>query len=105
MKFALLAHHRLLDAGIEGFNVLDFKFAGASLWTFPPFRICLFLLKLVKASHFPSELRCSAFERAQVPAPYVPIYTDGSKSSEGVGCAAVFPDSDVFVSSCNSFDP
>ena len=29
--------------------------------------------------------------------PAVPIYTDGSKSSEGVGCAAVFPDFDVFI--------
>ena len=27
----------------------------------------------------------------------VPIYTDGSKSSESVGCAAVFSDFDVFV--------
>ena len=31
-------------------------------------------------------------------APYVPIYTDGSKSSEYVGCAAVFSDFDVFIS-------
>ena len=28
----------------------------------------------------------------------VPIYTDGSKSGEGVGCAAVFPDFDMFIS-------
>ena len=31
-------------------------------------------------------------------APSVPSYSDGSKSSEGVGCAAVFPDFDVFIS-------
>ena len=31
-------------------------------------------------------------------APSVPIYTDGSKASEGLGCAAVFPDFDVFIS-------
>ena len=31
-------------------------------------------------------------------APYVPIYTDGSKSSEGVVCAAVFPDFVVIIS-------
>ena len=28
----------------------------------------------------------------------VPIYTDRSKSSEGVGCAGVFPDFEVFIS-------
>ena len=31
-------------------------------------------------------------------APYVPIYIDGFKSSEGVNCAAVFPDFNVFIS-------
>ena len=97
-KFALLVHHRLLDAGIVDFNILQFKFAGAPLWTFPPVRIFLLLSKLVKASHFPSELRSSALEHAQVHAPSVSIYADGSKSSEVVGCAAAFPDFDVFIS-------
>ena len=80
------------------FNVLEFIFAGAPPWTFPPLRICLFLSKLVKTSHFPSELQCSALEHAQVHTPSVPVCTDGSKSSEDVGCAAVFPDFDVFIS-------
>ena len=31
-------------------------------------------------------------------APSVQIYIDGAKSSEGVGCVAVFPDFDVFLS-------
>ena len=53
---------------------------------------------LVKASHSPSELHCSGLEHAQVHAPYISIYTDGSKSSEDVGCAAVFPDFNVFIS-------
>ena len=35
---------------------------------------------------------------SQVHAPALPICTDGSKSSEGVGCAAVFHDFDVFIS-------
>ena len=65
---------------------------------FPPVRIRLFLSKLVKVSHSTSELRCSALEHAWVHAPAVPIYTYGSKSSESVGCAAVFPDFDVFIS-------
>ena len=72
------------------FNVLEFKFTGAPPWTFSSVRICLFLLKLVKASSSTSELCCSALEHAWVHAPSVPIYTDGSKSSEGVGCAAFF---------------
>ena len=56
-KFALLVHPRLLDAGIVDFNVLELKFTGDPPWTFPPVRICLFLSKLVKLSHSPSELR------------------------------------------------
>ena len=97
-KFALLVHPRLLDAGIVDFNVLEFKFAGALPWALSSVLICLFLSKPVKASHFNSELRCFALEHARVHAPSVPIYTDGSKSSGGVGCAAVFPDFDVFIS-------
>ena len=80
------------------FNVLEFKFTGAPPWTFPSAHICLFLSKFVKASHSPSELCCSTLEHARVHAPAVPIYTDGSKCSEGVGCDAVFPDLDVFIS-------
>ena len=80
------------------FNVLEFKFTGAFPWTFPSVRICLFLSKMVKPSHSPSELRCSALNHAQVYAPAVPICTDGSKFSEGVGIAAVFHDFDVFIS-------
>ena len=63
-KFALLVHPRLFDAGIVDFNILEFKFAGAPPWTFPPICICLFLSKMVKATHFPSELRFSALEHA-----------------------------------------
>ena len=88
-KFALMVHLRLLDAGIVDFNVLEFKFTGAPPWTFPSVRICLFLSKLVKAFHSPYGLRCSVLEHTHVHAPSVPIYTNGSKSSEGVGCAAV----------------
>ena len=31
-------------------------------------------------------------------APSISIYTGGSKSSEGVGCGALFPDFDLFIS-------
>ena len=64
--------------------------------TFPPPHTCFSLLKLAKDSHSP-KLDCSSLEHAQVHAPVFPIYTNGSKSSEGVGCAAVFPYSDVFI--------
>ena len=85
---------------MRAFWILTFwsNFAVALPWTFSPVRICLFLSKLAKASHFPFELQCSALEHAQLNAPSAPIYTDGSKSSESVGCAAVFPDFDVFTS-------
>ena len=97
-KFALLVHPRLLDAGIMDFNILEFKFVGTPPWSFPLVRTCLFLSKLVKASYFPSELRSSALKHAQVHAPSVPICTDRSKYSEGMGCTAVFLDFDVFIS-------
>ena len=80
------------------FKVLESKFAGAPPWTFPPVRICLFLSKVVKASHSPSKLCCSALEHARVHVPSIPVYTDVFKSSEGVDCAADFPDFDVFIS-------
>ena len=97
-KLALLVHPRLLDASIVDFNILESKFLGAPPWIFTSVRFCLFLSKLVKVSHSPFKLCCSALEHARVHAPYVSIYTDGSKSSEGVGCAAVFPEFDVFIS-------
>ena len=96
-------HPRLLDVGIVDFNGLDFKFTGTHPWTFPPVRIYLFLSKLVQTFHFPSELCCPALDHAQVHVPSIPIYTDLSKSNEGVGCAA-FPDFDVFISSCSCFN-
>ena len=72
-KFDLLVHTRLSDAGIVDFNVLEFKFTGTPPWTFPRVRICLFLSKLVKSSHFLADLRCSALEHARVHAPSVPM--------------------------------
>ena len=94
----------LLDVGIVEFNILEFIFMGDPPWTSPPVHICLFLWKLVKASHFPSELWSSALEHAQLHAPSVPFCTGGPKSSEGVGCATVFPDFDVFIYSCSWFN-
>ena len=41
--------------------------------------------------------RSSALELAQRHIPSVPIYTDGSKSGEGVGHAAAFPDFDICI--------
>ena len=93
MKFVLLVHRRLLD-----FTILKFKFMDAFHWTFLSFSICLFLSKLVKASHSPSELRCSALEHTRVQTPSVLNYTDRSKSSEGVGCPTGFPKFYVFIS-------
>ena len=55
-------------------------------------------LLLLKASGLPSELRSQALEHMQRHAQPVPIYTDGSKSASGDGCAAIFPDFETFVS-------
>ena len=96
-KFVLLAHTRFLDVVVMDFNVLEFKFPGAPPWIFLPTSYCLFLSRLVKASHSTSQLGYSALEHAQLYTPAVPTYTDGPKSSEGVGCVAAFPDFDVFI--------
>ena len=95
----LLVHPWLLDSGTLNFNVREFKFTGAPPWFFSPVRTpCVFLSKLVEASHSPSELHCSALKHERVDVPSVPICIYGFKSSEGVGSAAVFPDFDVFIS-------
>ena len=54
------------------FNVLEFKFMCTPPWALLSVRICLFLSKLVKASHSPSELRCSVLDHARVHVPSVP---------------------------------
>ena len=72
--------------------------AGTPPWTFPPTRVCLSLTFSLKAAGLPVKLRGQALEHMQRHAPSVPIYTDGSKSASEVGCAAIFPDFETFVS-------
>ena len=59
------------------------------LWTYPPIRICPFL-ETKKQGLLNEEMR-AIFLAHQERHPTVHIYTDGSKSTEGVGFAAVFP--------------
>ena len=58
-------------------------------WTYPPIRICPFM-ETMKQGLLDEEMRAS-FLAHQERHPTVHIYTDGSKSTEGVGFAAVFP--------------
>ena len=58
-------------------------------WTYPPIRICPFL-ETKKQGLLNEEMR-AIFLAHQERHPTVHIYTDGSKSTEGVGFAAVFP--------------
>ena len=58
-------------------------------WTYPPTRICPFL-ETKKQGLLDEEMR-AIFLAHQERHPTVHIYTDGSKSTEGVGFAAVFP--------------
>ena len=44
----------------------------------------------------PHELRGSTLEHWMTHASAVPVYTDGSKSDEGVGSSAVFPSFEAF---------
>ena len=57
-------------------------------WTYPPIRICPFL-ETKKQGLLDEEMR-AIFLAHQERHPTVHIYTDGSKSTEGVGFAAVF---------------
>ena len=57
-------------------------------WTYPPIRICPFL-ETKKQGLLDEEMRAT-FLAHQERHPTVHIYTDGSKSTEGVGFAAVF---------------
>ena len=58
-------------------------------WTYPPIRICPFL-ETKRQGLLDEEMR-AIFLAHQERHPTVHIYTDGSKSTEGVGFAAVFP--------------
>ena len=58
-------------------------------WTYPPIRICPFL-ETKKQGLLNEEMRAS-FLAHQERYPMVHIYTDGSKSNESMGFAAVFP--------------
>ena len=58
-------------------------------WTYPPIRICPFL-ETKKQGLLDEEMR-AIFLAHQERHPTVHIYADGSKSTEGVGFAAVFP--------------
>ena len=58
-------------------------------WTYPPIRICPFL-ETKKQGLLDEEMRAIFLEHLERH-PTVHIYTDGSKSTEGVGFAAVFP--------------
>ena len=99
-KFSVLVYSQLLDAGIVNFNVLEFKFTGALLWTFLPARIFffLFLSNVVESSHFPSELRYSALEHARVTLRLFPSTLMGCSLVRVLFCVAVFHDFDVFIS-------
>ena len=62
-------------------------------WTLRKIEICLHLTNLSKKSNFtPSRYKQYALEHINKKGPHYAIYTDGSKSLDGVGCAAVSQD-------------
>ena len=65
-------------------------------WTYPPIRICPFL-ETKKQGLLDEEMR-AIFLAHRERHNTVHIYTDSSKSTEGVGFAAVFPNTGVVVS-------
>ena len=62
-------------------------------WTMGKIRVCYHLTHLSRRyNHTPSHYLQLALEHIQRKGPHYAIYTDGSKSSAGVGCAAVSAD-------------
>ena len=104
MRIWPLPHGSLLFCWIENFNVWNADSRVPFLGLFLHF-VCLFLSKLVKVSHSPSELRCSALGHARVHAPSIHIYINGSKSKWGCGLCRYFSRLwCVRLSSCSCFD-
>lgn len=62
------------------------------LWLFPLPKICTAMARFPKSTCHPRSLLASFYSHTDH-AECTPIYTDGSKTSDGVGAAAVFPDS------------
>ena len=87
----------MLDADIVDFNVLEFRITDSP----PPlvlFLLFLFVYSCRRWLKLPTLPLSYVVLLWSMHAPSVPIYTDGSTSSEGVGCAAVFLNLDVFIS-------
>ena len=62
-------------------------------WTVKKIEICLKLAHLLKKDNLtPSHYKQNALEHIRKKGPHYEIYTDGSKSPNGVGCAAITQD-------------
>ena len=70
--------------------IIPFSYDTVPPWTAPTPLICKYLSFLHKSSTLPVQLWGSFLSNALSYSDSVPVYTDGSKSEDVVGCAAVF---------------
>ena len=89
--FARDARELLASTGLPDPTILPFSFDTVPPWIVPSPPICTYLSSLPKSSTLPVQLRGCFQSHALSHSDSVPVYTDGSKSEDGVGCAAVFP--------------
>ncbi|CAF4043758.1 unnamed protein product [Rotaria magnacalcarata] len=79
-----------LDASIV--NILPYRYDQIPPWIIPKIQVCSIASKAGSKNHTHVSIMQNSFlEHQYLHTGAIPIYTDGSKSSAGVGCAAVFP--------------
>ena len=84
-------HHQCL----AGHSVLPFGISYCPPWLFPKTSVCAGFRVLPKDQYHPLVLRHKYLEHLHSHSPGTSVYTDGSKSVDGVGAAAVVPGQEV----------
>nr|XP_053627800.1 uncharacterized protein LOC128685341 [Cherax quadricarinatus] len=93
--FSLRLHSLLSSLQLPPFYVRVASHFSLSPWEVPAVRVCSFSLPCSKAQLSTVASRSLFLDHFHSHSHAIAVYTDGSKSSDGVGFAAVFPDSVV----------
>ena len=82
----------LIEKHNLNFNVITYNHSKIPPWKTPCVEFCKELVGFKKSQVADSEMRALFYEHFEDHKDSIPIYTDGSKSQDGVGFATVFPD-------------
>ena len=92
--FGVRVTRLLAECNIPPLNVLPFQWSPDPCFQLDCLNLCRDLLCIRRADFSDNHLRLIFLDHFSLEhTDSVPIYTDGSKNEEGVGCSAVFPDS------------